>query len=132
MRPPRTTSRVSLPIATPASWPPGRSWMISSSSPSDAEFWGLTSNPVRPSDALTCNLPSGKPLSAVDVDALARDVRRQRRHQVENCVRTFVGSAEAAEGDALPERLEQLRRAEPVVEGRLDDTRRDRIDPDVA
>src|SRR5260370_4900022 len=119
MRPPRTTSRVSLPVAPAAAWPPGGRWMISGSSPSDAEFWGLTSNPVRPSDALTWSLPSGKPLSAVDFDALPGDVRGQRRHQVENCARTFVGRAEAAQGDALPERLEQVGRAEAGMGGPL-------------
>src|SRR5260370_21243248 len=70
---------------------------------------------------------SDKPLSAVDFDALARDKRGQRRDQVENCACTFLGSAEATERDALSKRLEQLGRAEPVVERCLDDTGRDRI-----
>src|ERR1700694_5401253 len=75
---------------------------------------------------------SGKPLSAVDFDALARDIRGQRRDQVKNCACTFLGSAEAAERNALPERLEQLRRAESFVEWRIDDAGCDRIDPDVS
>src|SRR2546425_8752119 len=77
-------------------------------------------------------LASGKPLSSVDVDGFAGQVRRQRGDQEENDPGALLGRAKTTKGNAFPESLEQLRSAEPIVKWGLNDAGCDRIDTDVS